>query len=155
MSTSPENAVPSLCLLIRGFGSVIGSNSARKSLLLGANHNAIVAGRFMYDIKEKRPEDDADIVIEDDVRVSARKVILEGVTVGREAIVAAGAVVIRAVPPYCVFGGVPARPLRLRSTIEEILTHEITLYPPEKRLPPESIEKAALQVELAHQKGTF
>jgi tetrahydrodipicolinate N-succinyltransferase len=115
----------------------------------------MVAGRFMYDIKEKRPEDDADIVIEDDVWVGARAVISEGVTVGCGAVVAAGAVVIRAVPLYCVVGGVTAWPLRLRGTIEEILTHEIALFPPEKRLPHKSIEEAALQVELAYQKGTF
>jgi acetyltransferase-like isoleucine patch superfamily enzyme len=47
-----------------------------------------------------------------DVGVNA--VILPGVTIGRGAIVGAGAVVTRDVPPFSVSGGVPARFLRWR-----------------------------------------
>lgn len=39
-------------------------------------------------------------------------VILPGVTVGRNAVVAANAVVVRDVPDYAVVGGIPARVLR-------------------------------------------
>ncbi len=49
------------------------------------------------------------IVVEDDVWIGARATILDGVRVGRGAVVAAGAVVTRDVPPYAVVGGVPAR----------------------------------------------
>lgn len=46
--------------------------------------------------------------IGDDIWIGRRVVILPGVTVGRGAIVAAGAVVTRDVEPYSIVGGVPA-----------------------------------------------
>jgi len=54
------------------------------------------------------------VVIEDHVWIGIRAVILPGVTVGRGAVVAAGAVVTRDVPPLAVVGGVPARPIGSR-----------------------------------------
>ena len=52
------------------------------------------------------------VVIEDDVWIGANAVILPGVTVGRHAVVAAGAVVNKDVPPYSIVGGVPAKILK-------------------------------------------
>jgi acetyltransferase-like isoleucine patch superfamily enzyme len=54
------------------------------------------------------------ITIEKDVWVGAQAVILPGVRVGEGAIVAAGAVVTKDVPPFAIVGGVPARVLRMR-----------------------------------------
>ena len=54
---------------------------------------------------EKRPEDDRDIIFEGDNWIGANATILRGVTVGRSAIVAAGAVVTKDVTPYSVCGG--------------------------------------------------
>jgi len=56
----------------------------------------------------------APIVVEDDVWLGARCVILPGVRVGRGAVVGAGAVVTRDVPDGAVVAGVPARILRHR-----------------------------------------
>lgn len=52
------------------------------------------------------------IVIEDGVWIGAHATILPGVTVGRGAIVAAGAVVTQDVKAHTLVGGVPARLLR-------------------------------------------
>ena len=52
------------------------------------------------------------ITIEDDVWIGANAVILQGVTIGRHAVVAAGAVVTKDVPANSVVGGVPARILK-------------------------------------------
>ncbi len=60
------------------------------------------------------PVEMAPVVIEDDVDLGVNSVILPGVTVGRGAIVGAGAVVNRDVPPYAVVAGVPAKVLRER-----------------------------------------
>lgn len=49
------------------------------------------------------------VVINDDVWIGANAVILPGVTIGRHAVVAAGAVVTTDVPENTVVGGVPAK----------------------------------------------
>lgn len=49
------------------------------------------------------------VVIGDDVWIGANAVVLPGVTIGRHAVVAAGAVVTKDVPDYCVVAGVPAK----------------------------------------------
>lgn len=58
---------------------------------------------------------DATLVIEDDVWIGHNVMILPGCKfIGRGAIVGAGAVVTRNVPPYTIVAGNPARPLRAR-----------------------------------------
>jgi acetyltransferase-like isoleucine patch superfamily enzyme len=54
----------------------------------------------------------APVVIEDDVWIGARAIILKGVRIGRGAIVAAGSVVTRDVPPFTLVAGNPAREIR-------------------------------------------
>lgn len=53
--------------------------------------------------------EDKPIVIGDYAWVGSRATVLPGVTIGKGAIVAAGAVVTKDVPPYAVVGGVPAK----------------------------------------------
>lgn len=60
------------------------------------------------------PIETAPVVVEDDADLGINSVILPGVTVGRGAIVGAGAVVTHDVPAYAVVAGVPAKVLRLR-----------------------------------------
>ena len=55
------------------------------------------------------------IVIEDDVWIGAGACVLDGVRIGRGAVVGAGAVVTRDVAPYTIVGGVPAKPIGSRS----------------------------------------
>ena len=49
------------------------------------------------------------VVIGNDVWIGANAVILPGVTIGHHAVVAAGAVVTKDVPDFCVVAGVPAK----------------------------------------------
>lgn len=56
----------------------------------------------------------APIRIEDDVWVGANAVILKGVTIGRGAIVGAGAVVTKSIPECEIWGGVPAKKIGVR-----------------------------------------
>lgn len=111
--------------------------------ILGGNHVIDCLGRFMKDIKdeEKRPSDDLDIVIQDDVWVGTRAIILHGITIYRGAVIAAGAVVCKDVPPYSIVGGVPAKVLRFRWDVETILKHEEFLYLAGNRLTREELER--------------
>lgn len=52
---------------------------------------------------------EGEIKIEDDVWIGANVVILPNVHIGKGAIIAAGAVVNKDVPPYSLVGGVPAK----------------------------------------------
>jgi acetyltransferase-like isoleucine patch superfamily enzyme len=55
------------------------------------------------------------VVIEDNAWIGVRAMIMPGVTVGRGAVVSAGAVVMRDVPPLAIVFGSPARPVGARS----------------------------------------
>jgi acetyltransferase-like isoleucine patch superfamily enzyme len=55
------------------------------------------------------------IVIENDVWIGSRAIVLPGVRIGEGSIVGAGAIVSKAVPPYVVVAGNPARVIRALS----------------------------------------
>jgi maltose O-acetyltransferase len=59
-------------------------------------------------------------IIEDDVWIGARCIIMPGVRIGKGAIVAAGAIVTKDVEPYAVVGGNPAKVIKYRHA--EVLT---------------------------------
>lgn len=54
------------------------------------------------------------IVLEDDVWIGESAIILSGVHIGQGAVVAAGALVTKDVPPYAIVGGVPAKIIKYR-----------------------------------------
>lgn len=55
------------------------------------------------------------VTISDDVWIGARVIILPGVTVGKGAILAAGAIITKDVPSYAIVGGNPAKVIRFRN----------------------------------------
>lgn len=66
-----------------------------------------------------------DIIVDDDVWIGYGATILSGVHIHQGAVVAAGAVVSRDVPPYTIVGGAPARVIKYRfeqSVINFLLT---------------------------------
>ena len=102
--------------------------------IVGGDHNTSVVGRFMFDVKVKRPEDDQAVTIEDDVWVGTGAIILKGVRIGRGA------------DRCCRFGGHPRGasvyscggstrqshfgPIR----VDTIIAHEARLYEADQRL---------------------
>lgn len=91
---------------------------------------------------EKLPENDADVIIEEDVWTGTNVVILKGVTIGRGSVVAAGAVVNKSCPPYSILGGVPAKVLKYRFTVDEFIEHESKIYRHEDRYSRKDLESS-------------
>ena len=60
------------------------------------------------------------VIIGNDVWLGTAAKIMEGVTVGDGAVVAAGAVVTKDVPPYAIVGGIPAKVIKYRFPEDEI-----------------------------------
>lgn len=110
-----DNAVIMMGAVIN-IGAVIGEGTMiDMGAILGGRATVgknchIGAGTVLAGVIE--PPSAKPVIVEDDVLIGANAVVLEGVTIGKGAIVAAGAVVIDDVPSYTVVGGTPARKLK-------------------------------------------
>ncbi len=93
-----------------GDGVWLGANVT----LATPNHPYIVEERLPADYPDGKHdlEYSAPITIEDGCWICSSSTICGGVTVGKNSIVAAGAVVTRDVPPNSIVGGVPAKVIR-------------------------------------------
>jgi len=93
--------------------------------IITGNHRTDMVGRTMKSVtnEEKLPENDEDVVICDDVWIGANATILKGVTIGEGAIVSAGSVVTKDVPPYQIWGGVPAKFIKERFSESDLKKH--------------------------------
>ena len=63
----------------------------------------------IYDFDGNIINQDRDVIIEDNVWVGRRTVILKGVTLGNGCILGFGSVVSRSIPPHCIAAGMPAK----------------------------------------------
>lgn len=116
----------------KGARLVIGDNCRINGALLSVGHEIrignncriapfvhILDGDF-HDLLDREAEGrSAPIVLEDDVWLTTRSMVLKGVRIGRGAVVAAGAIVTKDVPPYTVVAGVPARVIKKIERPEE------------------------------------
>ena len=105
-----------------GKGTVVGYNcelDGRMGLTIGENVNISSDVKF-YTLQHDYNSIDfaavgAPVIIEDYVWVSVRAIVLPGVTIGKGAVIAAGAIVTKNVEPYAIMGGVPAKRIGTRS----------------------------------------
>ena len=74
---------------------------------VGIGDNVTISDSDHHAIDGKDPS--AEVIIGNHVWICSNAVICKGVSIGDGAVIAAGAVVNRDVPPYSVVGGVPAR----------------------------------------------
>lgn len=81
------------------------------------------------------------IVIEEDAWVGSETTLLSKAHVGRGAVVGAGSLITKEIPPYAVVAGSPARIMAVRFSPEQILEHEKSLYPKEERLSKEYLQE--------------
>ncbi len=88
-------------------GLIIGNN------VLIASHVTIIPANHKFQDKStvimRQGESRKGIIIEDNVWIATGVTILDGVKIGKGAIVAAGAVVNEDIPEYCVVAGIPAK----------------------------------------------
>jgi len=59
-------------------------------------------------------EEDRPVIIEDDIWIGSRVIILPGIRICHGSIIGAGAVVTKDVEPYTIVGGVPAKVIGYR-----------------------------------------
>ncbi len=97
---------------IVGEGSMIDMGAVLGGRATVGKHCHVGGGAVLAGVIE--PASATPVVIEDDVLIGANAVILEGVRVGKGAIVAAGAVVISDVPANAVVAGIPAKVIKMK-----------------------------------------
>ncbi len=101
------------CVLGAGGGIAIGAN-----VTLGAGVDLLAEDHRFADALTLISEQGVSrrgIVLDDDVWIGNRAIVLDGVRVGRGAVIGAGSVVTRDVAPLAVVAGNPARPIGRRA----------------------------------------
>ncbi|KAF1296598.1 2,3,4,5-tetrahydropyridine-2,6-dicarboxylate N-acetyltransferase [Enterococcus sp. JM4C] len=93
-----------------GEGTMIDMGAILGGRAITGKNCHIGAGTVLAGVIE--PPSAEPVVVEDDVLIGANAVVLEGVRIGRGAVVAAGAVVVEDVAPYTVVAGVPAKKIK-------------------------------------------
>lgn len=84
--------------------------------IVSGNHRIDIKDKYMDEVSsdEKLPENDQEIIIEEDVWCGANVTILKGVAIGKGSVIAAGSVVTKNIGEYEIWGGVPAQKIRNR-----------------------------------------
>lgn len=94
--------------------------------ILGGQHQTKTLAPFPLRAYFTRNDNDKDsmskgpIVVQDEVWIGTRAIILSGVTIGKGAIIGAGTIVSKDIPPYSMVAGNPARILKYRFSAEII-----------------------------------
>jgi acetyltransferase-like isoleucine patch superfamily enzyme len=89
---------------------------AQNVVLSGLNHGY----EDITKVPRKQPVERKKIVIEDEVWICANTVIVAGVTIGKHAVIAAGSVVTKSIPPYSVAVGNPAKVIKQYNAVTGI-----------------------------------
>ena len=76
-------------------------------------HYAMLMDNDYHQVGDLRSKGDTiPVILEDNVWLAAHVIVLKGVRIGNNSVVAAGSVVTRDVPPYSVVAGIPAKVIR-------------------------------------------
>jgi virginiamycin A acetyltransferase len=102
------------CVLYSGNGIAIGNYVliAAGTTIMPTNHAIEDRSRTIRHQGFARSR--GGVVIEDDVWIGANCALLDGTVIKTGAIIAAGSVVTGLIPPYTIWGGVPARMIKER-----------------------------------------
>ena len=120
---SVSNDVNDAKLVIGNFCSI----AENVHFMLGSEHALNHISTYPFQVyfmgADREAISKGDIIVKDDVWIGRNALIMSGVNIGQGAVIAAGAVVTKDVPPYAVVGGVPARVIRYR--FEEEIINEL------------------------------
>lgn len=107
------------CVLYSGNGIQIGNDVLlAPGVVIAPTNHAITRRDIPIRLQGFMPSRGG-VVIGDDVWIGANSVLIDGVHIGKGAVIAAGSVVNRSVPAYEIWGGVPARKLKDRPEVAE------------------------------------
>ncbi len=115
-----------------------GCLTAEGLVVVTSNHRQHI-GKFLSGSNEDNEY--KDIFVEEDVWIGINVTLLAGAHIGRGAIIGASSVVTKKIPPYAVAVGNPAKVIKFKWSIEEIMKHESVLYPENERFTREELEK--------------
>ena len=111
------------CSIARDVCFLLGGEHSKKTITMFSINERILHKKRTF---AKAHDSQKNIVIGDDCWIGTNVLIFHGVKIGQGAIVAAGAVVTKDVPPYAIVGGVPAKVIKYRFD-EKIIQNLLTL----------------------------
>lgn len=120
---SVSNDVKDAKLVIGNFCSI----AENVHFMLGSEHALNRISTYPFQVyfmgADREAISKGDIIVKDDVWIGRNALIMSGVNIGQGAVIAAGDVVTKDVPPYAIVGGVPAKVIRYR--FEEEIINEL------------------------------
>lgn len=126
-------ATPDEKLIIGNYVSIasdslflLGTNHQTETITTYPLHSKLI-GRTPLDALSRGP-----IIVEDEAWIGSNAIVMSGVSIGKGAIVAAGAIVTKSVAPYAIVGGNPAKVIRYKFSeeiVEELMSFRLMDVP--------------------------
>jgi virginiamycin A acetyltransferase len=106
------------------------------SFILGGNHNidtitTYPLKNFLLNDSFKDVFSRGPIIIENEVWIGYGSIIMSGIKIGKGAIIGAGSLVVKDVPPYAIIGGNPAKIIKYRfeePTVQQLLKIDLSEF---------------------------
>ena len=109
--------------------------------IVPGSHSLTVGVPFFLSTSHHINDVEGDITIDEDCWIGAGCILLPKCHIGRGAVVGAGSVVKKDIPPYAVVVGSPARIIAAKFSLEQVIKHEAILYPPNERFSKVELER--------------
>lgn len=97
---------------LNGFVQIVCAKKIEIGNDVAIARDVIIRDTDAHDIIGKNHEKEKEVKIGDHVWIGTRAIIMKGVTIGEGAIIAAGSVVTKNVPPHTIVAGIPAKVIK-------------------------------------------
>ena len=131
---------PKSTIMTSGNGKFImkrGCLCSESLVVVVSNHRQCI-GKYLNSNNEDAVY--GDVIVDEDVWIGVNVTLLAGVHIGRGSIIGACSVVSKDIPPYTIAVGNPAKVIKLKWTVDEIIRHEESLYPKAQRFSRQDLE---------------